>query len=100
MVDSQIVEEEKDLLVRGLEQSLEKLEQWLCIHGATVNHKTHVALVGHRRDHIPRGPFRGQPNHRGLPSGRIAAAMFGCHCACPFHRPNESQPVPAWLGRQ
>ncbi len=46
MVDSQIVEEEKDLLVRGFGQLLEKLEQSLCIHGATVNHKTHVAPVG------------------------------------------------------
>ena len=76
MVDSQVVEYEKDLLVRGLDQLVEKLKQPLGVHGATVNHESHLALVGHRRNHIHRGPFRGQPNHRGLTSGRIATSML------------------------
>ena len=51
-MDSQVVEDEKDLLGRGLDQLLEKLKQPLGVHGPTVNHEPYLALVGHRRNHI------------------------------------------------
>lgn len=57
MMDTQIVQNEKDLSLRILEQLLDEFRQHLRIHAVLVHHESHLPLIGDGRDHVNRGPL-------------------------------------------
>ena len=59
MMDPQIVQNQKDLPIRLLEQLLDEFDKHLRVHGVLVQHEPHLPLIGDRRDHIDRGPLGG-----------------------------------------
>ena len=52
VVDSQIINNEKDFFLRVLDQALHEANENLTGERLTVNHPAHLALVGYARDHV------------------------------------------------
>lgn len=66
IMNTKIIEDEKNLPVRIFDQSSHKPDQKLGIHGILVHHETHLAAVGDGRYHADMTLFGHHPDHRGL----------------------------------
>ena len=76
VMDSQIVHNEKDLLLRVLDQALHKPDENLSRECFPVDHPAHLALVGDARNHVGGKSFGLLAQDRGLTLGGVSPPVL------------------------
>ena len=76
MMDAEVIQNEKNLPICPFDELLEECRQHLRVHGVLVHHESYLPLVGDGRDHVERGPFGRESDHRRFSFGGIAASML------------------------
>ncbi len=75
-MNSQSISDQKDLPPSPLDQLFHEGDQHLGAHRFFVNHEANFPLLGDRGEHVDRGSFRREANHRRLAFRGIAASML------------------------
>ena len=77
VMDTKIIQDQKDFARRIFDQSFQKGDHHLRVHISFIDHKAHCALIGDRTDQIDAGSFSAQANNRRLyPGGKTAPPML------------------------
>lgn len=76
VMNSQIVHNEKDLLLRVLDQALHKPDEDLARECFPVDHPAHLALVGDARNHVGGKSFGLLAQDRGLTLGGVSPPVL------------------------
>jgi len=77
VVYPQVIQDQKDLTGRRLDQRAQKFLQDLGGHGRLIEHESYSALVGDRRDHVERYTLGRQRLHRCLSLWCITPTVLG-----------------------
>ena len=73
MMDFQIVQDQKNFVLRCTNQAAHKSDQPLLVHGFLIQHKAYLSLTGQSGDHIEPFLLGFYRQHRRMPLGREAA---------------------------
>ena len=62
-MDSQVIEDQKELSLAVLDQAVNEADQAIGLHATVIDHQAHQALVAHRRDHLGAHALRRDAGH-------------------------------------